>query len=377
MPFTQSWRRTSLGKGRRPGAGWREAWRAWHRDETGAVAVITALSFMVFLALLALVLDIGHLEAVRSELQNAADASALAGARALHPPAGTRLTPLIGDPSCSDATTVAANLTNKSDLNDLAISLADVQLGHWGWPGETNFSLNQFVPLGACSINVNAVRVMARRDQNLNQPVATWFARVFGVETVDVTSRAAIAALGYVGGVVAGRAFPIAINKDWLMQQLALPIPEGGIKLNPDGGDNGGWASPTDQTPSGANLKKWISDGFPEQITIDNLINLNNGTIDSAIQEVSKQLPSHTQNYTVNGQSFPGWMVLAPVVTVDKFNLTTPVDSFQAMIILDVDAKGMPKTIEVVFYDGPVLVHGGIPGGPRSNLYADLPRLVQ
>ncbi|TSA06872.1 MAG: hypothetical protein D4R73_10655 [Deltaproteobacteria bacterium] len=85
MRFTLSWRRASLGKGRRPGAEWRELRPSWRRDETGAVAVITALCLTVFVALLALVLDIGHLVAVRGELQNAADAGALAGARALVP----------------------------------------------------------------------------------------------------------------------------------------------------------------------------------------------------------------------------------------------------------------------------------------------------
>jgi len=69
--------RDTSGKGRRPGAEWRELRPSWRRDDTGAVAVITGLCLMVFVALLALVLDIGHLAAVRGELQNAADARAL------------------------------------------------------------------------------------------------------------------------------------------------------------------------------------------------------------------------------------------------------------------------------------------------------------
>ena len=54
--------------------------------------MITGLCLTVFMALLALVLDIGHLAAVRGELQNAADAGALAGARALLPPGNLQKT---------------------------------------------------------------------------------------------------------------------------------------------------------------------------------------------------------------------------------------------------------------------------------------------
>jgi hypothetical protein len=184
--------------------------------------------------------------------------------------------------------------------------------------------------------------------------------------------------------VVAGRCFPIAINQTWLNSVLGQPIPEGGIQFNPDGQDNGGWAAPIDEQPSGSNLRDWITDGFSEQITIDNLINLNNGTVDSAINVIKQQLPSHSQNYTLSdGTNFNGWMVMAPVVTVNRFNRDTNVVAFQTMIIIDVDVHGSPKTIQVVFYgqpmlvNNPVLVDGGIPGGPPSNLLANIPQLVQ
>ncbi|TSA06875.1 MAG: hypothetical protein D4R73_10670 [Deltaproteobacteria bacterium] len=50
-------------------------------------------------------------------------------------------------------------------------------------------AINQLVPLSSCSIEVNAIRVTTRQDENLNQPVITWVARVFANDTVDVTSR--------------------------------------------------------------------------------------------------------------------------------------------------------------------------------------------
>ncbi|WP_305041470.1 pilus assembly protein TadG-related protein, partial [Geoalkalibacter sp.] len=51
--------------------------------EKGAVAVLVAVLLMFLIGMVALVVDVGYLYATRSELQNAADAAALAGARQL------------------------------------------------------------------------------------------------------------------------------------------------------------------------------------------------------------------------------------------------------------------------------------------------------
>ena len=50
-------------------------------DEQGVTAVIVTILLIVFLGVAALAIDIGHLYVVRNELQNAADAGALAGAK--------------------------------------------------------------------------------------------------------------------------------------------------------------------------------------------------------------------------------------------------------------------------------------------------------
>ncbi len=53
------------------------------RKTEGSVAVITAICLVAFLGCVSLVIDMGHLYTVRNELQNVADASALAAANAL------------------------------------------------------------------------------------------------------------------------------------------------------------------------------------------------------------------------------------------------------------------------------------------------------
>ena len=53
------------------------------KDQKGAVVAIVAVCLVIFVGFTALAVDIGHLYVVRNELQNAADAGALAGARRL------------------------------------------------------------------------------------------------------------------------------------------------------------------------------------------------------------------------------------------------------------------------------------------------------
>ena len=52
-------------------------------NESGAVIVVVAIVLIVLIAIAALAVDVGYLLASRNELQNAADASALAATRRL------------------------------------------------------------------------------------------------------------------------------------------------------------------------------------------------------------------------------------------------------------------------------------------------------
>ena len=55
------------------------------RDESGVITAMMVIMMAAFVGLLALVVDLTHIQTVKNELQNAADAAALAGARALCP----------------------------------------------------------------------------------------------------------------------------------------------------------------------------------------------------------------------------------------------------------------------------------------------------
>ena len=60
-------------------------WRSFLVDQDGAIGIVIALLLPVLLGFAGLAIDIGHLYVVNTQLKNAADAGALAGARGLVP----------------------------------------------------------------------------------------------------------------------------------------------------------------------------------------------------------------------------------------------------------------------------------------------------
>ncbi len=352
--------------------------RAFLQDESGGVAVTTAICLIILLGMVALAVDVGHLLTVRNELQNAADASALAGVRALYPYSGypgSNVVPVPDPPFCDLALVTAANAAyeNYADrTSNLAVSPGDVQTGIWDWTGRT------FTADSSCSTAINAMKVRIRKDPVANQPVATWFARILGtnLDSVNVAAEA-IAAVGFVKGVGPDTCLPLAINSAFRDANKNTP---GVISLNPDGVDNAGWASPIDQTPNASNLCNWISNGgIPEDLFLGDQVamNLSNGVLDTVLREVARDLPLHTDTYSIGDNTYTGWLVLAAIVDVDKFTGEATVVDFQPIIVTSVNYKGNPKSINIVFYGEPVALIGSYGGGPVSNLYATQPRLVR
>ncbi|MDP3743089.1 MAG: pilus assembly protein TadG-related protein [Methylotenera sp.] len=90
------------------------------QHQRGAVAIIVALCLVVLVGMLGLVLDLGHLYVAKTELQNAADAAALSGAKELD---GT----VTGVNSAVTRATEAAD-KNKYDLNSTKVSITSTDI---------------------------------------------------------------------------------------------------------------------------------------------------------------------------------------------------------------------------------------------------------
>ena len=134
------------------------------RDDRGSVMVVVALAMTALLSMIALAVDIGMLFSARGEAQRVADAAALAGA-------GTFLE------------TVPSAAYREQKAIDEAITY-----------GALNTVRDQGVVILPDDVTVDLdqmrVTVVVRRSADRGSAVATWFARVFGVEEVDVAARA-------------------------------------------------------------------------------------------------------------------------------------------------------------------------------------------
>ena len=221
------------------------------RNERGVTLIFVALTLIVLLGIAALALDIGHLFVTKNELQNAADAGALAGARNLYLNDGTAVNPECNSiakntaiANMSDKAPVEVTLVLAGDLvnplypndpsknfteNDLKSdpaknNKADVQRGHWSFATRTfepNDSLSPPELWGHTTeeldadINfINAVQVIARRE---SVQISSWFARIFGYEGFTQAGTA-IAYIGFAGSIQPhGADQPIAICAESLI----------------------------------------------------------------------------------------------------------------------------------------------------------------
>jgi Flp pilus assembly protein TadG len=164
----------------------------------GAIAPLTALLIIPILGMVAFAIDIGYITETNLELQNAADAAALAAAEQLPPyyvqyylqqfPAGT------------DQTTVLNNAQTQANLfaktyagfhragpvsNIVLDTTNDVELGYQ----DANTPYQSPPPAGTFP---NTVQVTLRLDggANTNPRLALFFGPVLGMSQVTVTARA-------------------------------------------------------------------------------------------------------------------------------------------------------------------------------------------
>jgi Flp pilus assembly protein TadG len=198
-----------------------ERWRALPADRSGSVAVISAIAIVMLVSFAALALDIGHLVSVKSELQKAADAGALAGARALALPKG------ITDWNWANGKTVAVSTVqnNSADNRDLTdFTVANVQAGYWdlNWTrGNTPANLlgcenpAAFVP---ASKQVAAIKVTVQKTQGgsgSSAPVATFFASVMGITSLEAKASA-VAMMSPPTTIPYSDAWPFALPYTWV-----------------------------------------------------------------------------------------------------------------------------------------------------------------
>lgn len=228
--------------------------------EKGAVAVLVAVLLMFLIGMVALVVDVGYLYATRSELQNAADAAALAGARQLgfiyegmpYPDQQS-----YDCESCLEIKNAAMEFMNQAGGISIQIQLDDVDIGRW--------SNQTFTPT---SQTPDAVRVRASRVEGRNGPLLTFFAGLFGKDSFDLRAQA-VAALTAQSSVGAGELeVPVGIPTYFFdyHKQAGLTFCDENIKLYPANDPTGcaGWHVFDEKNANKPTLEKIIDGANPE-----------------------------------------------------------------------------------------------------------------
>jgi Flp pilus assembly protein TadG len=212
--------------------------RRFIKERTGAVSVTVALTIVMLVGFGAMAVDLGHFMVTRAQLQNAADACALAAANKLLADAGQHDASLSISDALSMAVTVAQD--NVAAKKNLTLNGSDVELGVWNQQNRT-FT----VVSGATSADeVNAVRVTVRRDGTSNGPISTFLANIFGMSSMNVQATA-VAYLGWAGSAGSGViAAPIYIEEtalgpgDYVFQNVDTSWSAEGVSFFAVSGDN-------------------------------------------------------------------------------------------------------------------------------------------
>lgn len=220
-------------------------------NQKGAVIVIVAALMFAFIGIAAVALDLTHLYLVRNELQNAADAGALAGVRVLYNPDG------FVNPT-SNITARNAAMANQSEKLAVEVIPDEVERGHWSFADKT-FTPNDtltpvtlsppysFSDLDSNPAFVNAIRIVTRRGGGPENIQATsFFARIWGYFGFNVQANA-IAYIGFSQAIEPQAVdVPIAICLQAVTQNGTLSCITGRM-INSNGSgvntNTGGWTN--------------------------------------------------------------------------------------------------------------------------------------
>ncbi len=227
---------------------------------SGVIVTKVALLLVPMLGFVALAVDYGYLLKVKTDLQGAADAAAVAAVRELVPNSS-------GAQNVNDVRMVAKSYaaSNISSIPNFQVSNSDIQTGRFD-PSTiyTNVTLLN-------NGTLNTVRVTVRRDTQFNSPVKLFFAPVLGFSRCDV-SATATAVLRRARYLPPGaRILPFAVSQQtWNSFDIGENFRTyGGGRVTDDDGDTipGNWGTvdigPTNN--STADISNQIRDGLTQR----------------------------------------------------------------------------------------------------------------
>ena len=270
------------------------------KNRRGTVAIIIATSAVAFVGLAALAIDLSHLFVVRNELQNAADAGALAGARFLYNNNGTAVN------ATANITAYNAAIANRSEKVPVEVrwsggNTGDIERGHWSFATRTFTPNDSLLPVTLWGSSadeldrnpnfINAIRVKTRRE---DRPAASFLAGIFGIKNFVLSSEA-IAYIGFAGTLAPFEVDqPIAICSQSILFNGKYSCTVGRMINSGQlvaAHETAGWTDYNQVNPclGGTNARDVRSlvcgDGNPEPIILGAPVSTNGGEISSAFKK--------------------------------------------------------------------------------------------
>ena len=160
------------------------------RERRGAILVVLALLLIPLFAFTAFCVDIGWMTVTKSQLQNAADSAAAAGARQLVDNYAAYSLPLQQNPqklidsakqSANSYSTTYGTYNGAGDVKSLVLRPEDIQIGFTDANGNFNAASTGYP---------NTVQVVARRDSAANRRLPLFFAPAIGQRDAALTATA-------------------------------------------------------------------------------------------------------------------------------------------------------------------------------------------
>ena len=255
--------------------------------QRGASLVLVTISMLVLLGFGALTLDTGNLYVARNELQNAADAGALAGARVLYVNDGSMVN--------AGANAVARDTALSNTSQGTAVEVVSVERGHWSFATRTFTPNTSLEPVDLSNVSteqldldpnfINAVRVITERNAT---PVQAFFGSVLGFADYTVTTSA-VAYIGFAGSLRPEDVDqPIALCRDAITDGDNFSCNVG--RFIDSNSETGGWTNfqHDDSGATNANeLRQLVcGDGNPDEMYFGEDIATNNGQVQSAFSDL-------------------------------------------------------------------------------------------
>lgn len=323
-------------------------------NEKGATIVYVAVILAVLMMFTALAVDVGYLYGVRNELQDGADAGALAGAMVLFDDHnGTLNRPA--------ALTEGGRIAEANKTGTLQITEKTVETGHWSFTARTftasdatvqtpNWQERSAAELDLDPAFINAVRVKTDRS---NTP--SFFSKILGYDSYFVSTDA-VAYIGFAGNIYPDEFDrPIAICEDAIKVGDAYSCNMGRMLNdgnNANTAETAMWTNFTQDpcsTASSSDMKGLTENcaaGNPTELIYGEGIGTQNGVQDDIFGNV---FDCFVKAADTDGDRIPDtlWPLKLPVVDCDESNTCAPLVGAVEVDVVWMIHKNDPKMNEV------------------------------